>query len=178
MDTFDKNEEFKARYLSNKETLFSIYRQIVFSDMVSSEVVAIYEAIDSFNGTTKTIERQSDSPFLNVSSYMLAGMDDLVHNRQFSKITTLLNRTKEHLRVVKQCSSVRDFDYKKLSTKIVSMALNDVIKIVNNSTFFYSKSLCQVKVGNFFIFFSNPILPIVSTLFIFLSSLNKTYHFI
>lgn len=134
MDTFDKNEEFKARYLSNKETLFSIYRQIVFSDMVSSEVVAIYEAIDSFNGTTKTIERQSDSPFLNVSSYMLAGMDDLVHNRQFSKITTLLNRTKEHLRVVKQCSSVRDFDYKKLSTKIVSMALNDVIKIVNNST--------------------------------------------
>lgn len=134
MDTFDKNEEFKARYLSNKETLFSIYRQIVFSDMVSSEVVAIYEAIDSFNGTTKTIERQSDSPFLNVSSYMLAGMDDLVHDRQFSKITTLLNRTKEHLRVVKQCSSVRDFDYKKLSTKIVSMALNDVIKIVNNST--------------------------------------------
>lgn len=134
MDTFDKNEEFKARYLSNKETLFSIYRQIVFSDMVSSEVVAIYEAIDSFNGTTKTIERQSDSPFLNVSSYMLAGMDDLVHDRQFSKITTLLNRTKEHLRVVKQCSSVRDFDYKKLSTKIVSMALNYVIKIVNNST--------------------------------------------
>lgn len=134
MDTFDKNEEFKARYLSNKETLFSIYRQIVFSDMVSSEVIAIYEAIDSFNGTTKTIERQSDSPFLNVSSYMLAGMDDLVHDRQFSKITTLLNRTKEHLRVVKQCSSVRDFDYKKLSTKIVSMALNDVIKIVNNST--------------------------------------------
>ena len=39
-------------------------------------------------------------------------------------------------------------------------------------------SLCQVKVGNFFIFFSNPILPIVSTLLIFLSSLNKTYHFI
>ena len=134
MDTFDKNEEFKARYLSNKETLFSIYRQIVFSDMVSSEVVAIYEAIDSFNGTTKPIERQSDSPFLNVSSYMLAGMDDLVRDRQFSKITTLLDRTKEHLRVVKQCSSVRDVDYRKLSTKIVSMALNDVIKIVNNST--------------------------------------------
>ena len=134
MDTFDKNEEFKARYLSNKETLFSIYRQIVFSDMVSSEVVAIYEAIDSFNGTTKPIERQSDSPFLNVSSYMLAGMDDLVRDRQYSKITTLLDRTKEHLRVVKQCSSVRDVDYRKLSTKIVSIALNDVIKIVNNST--------------------------------------------
>lgn len=135
MDTFDKNEEFKARYLSNKETLFSIYRQIVFSDMVSSEVVAIYEAIDSFNGTTKTIERESDSPFfLNVSSYRLPGMDDLARDCQFSKITTLLDRTKGLLGVVKQCSSVSDVDYKKLSTKIVSMALNDVIKLVNNST--------------------------------------------
>ena len=135
MDTFDKNEEFKARYLSNKETLFSIYRQIVFSDMVSSEVVAIYEAIDSFNGTTKTIERESDSPFFsNISSYRLPGMDDLARDCQFSKITTLLDRTKGLLGVVKQCSSVSDVDYKKLSTKIVSMALNDVIKLVNNST--------------------------------------------
>ena len=135
MDTFDKNEEFKARYLSNKETLFSIYRQIVFSDMVSSEVVAIYEAIDSFNGTTKTIERESDSPFFsNISSYRLPGMDDLARDFQFSKITTLLDRTKGLLGVVKQCSSVSDVDYKKLSTKIVSMALNDVIKLVNNST--------------------------------------------
>ena len=135
MDTFDKNEEFKTRYLSNKETLFSIYRQIVFSDMVSSEVVAIYEAIDSFKGTTKTIERESDSPFfLNVSSYRLPGMDDLARDRQFSKITTLLDRTKGLLGVVKQCSSVSDVDYRKLSTKIVSVALNDVIKIVNNST--------------------------------------------
>ena len=61
MDTFDKDEDFKAHYLSNKETLFSIYKQILLSDMVSSEVVAIYEAIDTFNGTTKPIEKQSDS---------------------------------------------------------------------------------------------------------------------
>lgn len=58
----------------------------------------------------------------------------IFRDRQYSKITTLLDRTKEHLRVVKQCSSVRDVDYRKLSTKIVSIALNDVIKIVNNST--------------------------------------------
>lgn len=138
MDTFDKDEDFKAHYLSNKETLFSIYKQILLSDMVSSEVVAIYEAIDTFNGTTKPIERQSDSrvqpAYLNAHPYMLAGMDGLSHERQFDKITTLLDRTKEHLRVVKQCSSVSDVDYRKLSTKIVSMALNDVIQIVNNST--------------------------------------------
>lgn len=139
MDTFDKDEDFKAHYLSNKETLFSIYKQILLSDMVSSEVVAIYEAIDTFNGTTKPIEKQSDSRFqpaylYNVSSYMLSGMDGLSRKRQFDKITTLLDRTKGLLEVVKQCSSVSDVDYRKLSTKIVSMALNDVIQIVNNST--------------------------------------------
>lgn len=36
--------------------------------------------------------------------------------------------------MVKQCSSVRDVDYRKLSTRIVSIALNKVIKIVNDST--------------------------------------------
>lgn len=169
MDTFDKNEDFKARYLSNKETLFSIYRQIVFSDMVSSEVVAIYEAIDSFNGTTKPIERQSDSPFLNVSSYMLAGMDDLVHDRQFSKITTLLNRTKEHLRVVKQCSSVSDFDYKKLSTKIVSMALNDVIKVVNNST--------SSRVSSYNLEFNSTIISSAYLAILEMDSFDMTFDF-
>ena len=138
MDTFDKDEDFKAHYLSNKETLFSIYKQILLSDMVSSEVVAIYEAIDTFNGTTKPIEKQSDSrvqpAYLNAHPYMLAGMDGLSRERQFDKITTLLDKTKGLLEVVKQCSSVSDVNYRKLSTKIVSMALNDVIQIVNNST--------------------------------------------
>lgn len=138
MDTFDKDEDFKAHYLSNKETLFSIYKQILLSEMVSSEVVAIYEAIDTFNGTTKPIEKQSDSMIpIGIpirSSYRWAGMDGLFRKRQFDKITTLLDKTKGLLEVVKQCSSVSDVDYRKLSTKIVSMALNDVIQIVNNST--------------------------------------------
>lgn len=137
MDTFDKDEDFKAHYLSNKETLFSIYKQILLSDMVSSEVVAIYEAIDTFNGTTKPIEKQPDRMIAITSSYILKdmnGFDRLDRHRQFSKITTLLDRTKGLLEVVKQCSSVSDVDYRKLSTKIVSMALNDVIQIVNNST--------------------------------------------
>ncbi|GJG68480.1 hypothetical protein PRLR6025_19490 [Prevotella lacticifex] len=138
MDTFDKDEDFKAHYLSNKETLFSIYKQILLSEMVSSEVVAIYEAIDTFNGTTKPIEKQSDSMIpIGIpirSSYRWAGMDGLFRKRQFDKITTLLDETKGLLEVVKQCSSVSDVDYRKLSTKIVSMALNDVIQIVNNST--------------------------------------------
>ena len=134
MDTFDKDEDFKAHYLSNKETLFSIYKQILLSDIVSSEVVAIYEAIDTFNGTTKPIEKQSDSMFPNISSYMLEGIDDFDRDRQFAKITTLLDKTKGFLGVVKQCSSVRDVDYRKLSTRIVSIALNKVIKIVNDST--------------------------------------------
>ena len=106
--------------------------------MVSSEVVAIYEAIDTFNGTTKPIEKQSDSMIpIGIpirSSYRWAGMDSLSRERQFDKITTLLDKTKGLLEVVKQCSSVSDVDYRKLSTKIVSMALNDVIQIVNNST--------------------------------------------
>lgn len=138
MDTFDKDEDFKAHYLSNKETLFSIYKQILLSDMVSSEVVAIYEAIDTFNGTTKPTEKQSDSMIpIGIpirSSYRWAGMDGLSRKSLFDKITTLLDRTKGLLEVVKQCSSVSDVDYRKLSTRIVSMALNDVIQIVNNST--------------------------------------------
>lgn len=138
MDTFDKDEDFKAHYLSNKETLFSIYKQILLSDMVSSEVVAIYEAIDTFNGTTKPTEKQSDSMIpIGIpirSSYRWAGMDGLFRKSLFDKITTLLDRTKGLLEVVKQCSSVSDVDYRKLSTRIVSMALNDVIQIVNNST--------------------------------------------
>ena len=138
MDTFDKDEDFKVHYLSNKETLFSIYKQILLSDMVSSEVVAIYEAIDTFNGTTKPTEKQSDSMIpIGIpirSSYRWAGMDGLSRKSLFDKITTLLDRTKGLLEVVKQCSSVSDVDYRKLSTRIVSMALNDVIQIVNNST--------------------------------------------
>lgn len=137
MDTFDKDEDFKAHYLSNKETLFSIYKQILLSEMVSSEVVAIYEAIDTFNGTTKPIEKQPDRMIAITSSCILKdmnGFDRLDRHRQFSKIPTLLDRTKGLLEVVKQCSSVSDVDYRKLSTKIVSMALNDVIQIVNNST--------------------------------------------
>lgn len=134
----DKDEDFKAHYLSNKETLFSIYKQILLSDMVSSEVVAIYEAIDTFNGTTKPTEKQSDSMIpIGIpirSSYRWAGMDGLSRKSLFDKITTLLDRTKGLLEVVKQCSSVSDVDYRKLSTRIVSMALNDVIQIVNNST--------------------------------------------
>jgi hypothetical protein len=105
--------------------------------MVSSEVVAIYEAIDTFNGTTKPIEKQPDRMIAITSSCILKdmnGFDRLDRHRQFSKITTLLDRTKGLLEVVKQCSSVSDVDYRKLSTKIVSMALNDVIQIVNNST--------------------------------------------
>ena len=43
-------------------------------------------------------------------------------------------------------------------------------------------SMCQVNVGNFFIFFLNPQMPLPSTLYLFLSSLNKhslkaTSHF-
>ena len=138
MDTFDKDEDFKAHYLSNKETLFSIYKQILLSDMVSSEVVAIYEAIDTFNGTTKPIEKQSDSMIpISIpirSSYFDRDLQFVEITLQFSEITTLLDKTKGFLGVVKQCSSVRDVDYRKLSTRIVSIALNKVIKIVNDST--------------------------------------------
>ena len=36
------------------------------------------------------------------------------------------------------------------------------------------KSMCQVNVGNFLSFFSNPSMSIASTLLLFLNSLNKT----
>ena len=134
MDTFDKDEDFKAHYLSNKETLFSIYKQILLSDMVSSEVVAIYEAIDTFNGMTKPIEKQSDSMIPIRSSYFDRDLQFVEIKLQFAEITTLLDKTKGFLGVVKQCSSVRDVDYRKLSTRIVSIALNKVIRIVNDST--------------------------------------------
>ena len=144
MDTFDKDEDFKAHYLSNKETLFSIYKQILLSDMVSSEVVAIYEAIDTFNGTyeaidtfngtTKPIEKQPDRMIAITSSYFDRDLQFVEITLQFVEITTLLDKTKGFLGVVKQCSSVRDVDYRKLSTRIVSIALNKVIKIVNDST--------------------------------------------
>ena len=106
--------------------------------MVSSEVVAIYEAIDTFNGTTKPIEKQSDSMIpISIpirSSYFDRDLQFVEITLQFSEITTLLDKTKGFLGVVKQCSSVRDVDYRKLSTRIVSIALNKVIKIVNDST--------------------------------------------
>lgn len=140
MDTFDKNDNFKTRYLSNRETLLSIYKQILLSDIISTEMIEIYDAIDGFNGTKKPTVGNSGSLLIDSSlddflrPTMLAYTDSFSRERQFGKITTLLDRTSGALRVVKQCSSVSDVDYRKLSTRIVSMALNSVITIVNDAT--------------------------------------------
>lgn len=67
MDTFDKNDNFKTRYLSNRETLLSIYKQILLSDIISTEMIEIYDAIDGFNGTKKPTVGNSGSLLIDSS---------------------------------------------------------------------------------------------------------------
>lgn len=155
MDSFDKEKDFAVYYLSNRETLSEIYRQVILSDSVYHEIVEYYRAVDAFCGTEKKKPVSSNSDTLNGLSDTLNGFIQVVDempmpipnvvsrgipglngetNRflQIGKVKTFLNDTLKPLHRIKKSQSVTQQEYLKLSTRVVSLALNKVIALLNN----------------------------------------------
>ena len=147
MDSFDKEKNFAAHYYSNRETLSKIYEQIIFSDSVYQEMLEYYKAIDIFRGTVKkksvSLKQDASNDFFNcviepiptpivhgvVSRNNIYGLDDAL---QIQKIETFLSDILKPLRRLKKSQSITQQEYLILSTRVVSLALNKVIALVNN----------------------------------------------
>ena len=148
MDSFNKERNFELHYLSNRETLFGIYKKVILSKSIYQEMVEYYRAIDAFNGTVKKTPitpKQNEQTFSNpmiregvlgdtkFSSRTLIGLDSQTDRYiQFLKVTNLLGKTICVLNNIKKSQSINNQEYLQLSTRVVSIALNKVIELVND----------------------------------------------
>lgn len=153
MDSFDRERNFEVHYLSNRETLFGIYKQIIHSNSIYQDMVEYYKAIDVFNGTVKKVanppkQKQTfsnpliregvlgDTDFSKYNTlyntYNTLGiMGVLERGRQFRQVTELLDKVSNPLRKIKSSQTISNQEYLQLSTRVVSLALNKVIELVN-----------------------------------------------
>lgn len=148
MDSFDKAKDFAVHYLSNRDALSKIYKQIIFSDSIFQDIVEYYKAIDVFNGTIKKVSNPpkkkqtfsnpliregvlGDTDFSTYSSMSLGIMGELERGRQFRQVTELLDKVSNPLRKIKSSQTISNQEYLQLSTRVVSLALNKVIELVN-----------------------------------------------
>ena len=154
MDSFDKEKNFAVHYLSNRETLSEIYKQIIISNSVYHEMLEYYRAIDVFCGTVKKKDpissKQDTSDIFSdaiedmqnvigemhiptVVSRDIPGLDSETKRLlQFQKIDTFLNNALKPLRRIKNSQSINQQEYLKLSIRVVSLALHKVLVLVNN----------------------------------------------
>ena len=146
MDSFDKAKDFAVHYLSNRDALSKIYKQIIFSDSIFLDIVEYYKAIDVFNGTIKKVsnppkQKQTfsnpliregvlgDADFSKYSSFGIMG--ELERGRQFRQVTELLDKVSNPLQRIKGSQAISNQEFLQLSTRVVSLALNKVIELVN-----------------------------------------------
>lgn len=154
MDSFDKEKNFKVHYLSNREILLEIYSRIVIHSSIYQEMLEYYRTIDVFCGTVKkkdpiSSKHDASNTFSDsiwemqnvieemhiptVVSRDIPGLDSETKRLlQFQKIDTFLNNALKPLRRIKISQSIDQQEYLKLSTRVVSLALNKVIALVNN----------------------------------------------
>ena len=107
-----------------------------------------YKAIDVFNGTIKKVSNPpkkkqtfsnpliregvlGDTDFSTYSSMSLGIMGELERGRQFRQVTELLDKVSNPLRKIKSSQTISNQEYLQLSTRVVSLALNKVIELVN-----------------------------------------------
>lgn len=139
MDSFDKEKNFGLHYQSNRKILEGIYKKILLSNSISQEMIEYYRAIDIFNGTVRKEQvsfKQESSDVLGEhvikASKNILGLNEETNRYfQFAKVTALLDKTLKILHEIKSAQTISNQEYLHLSTRVVSMALNNVIEIVN-----------------------------------------------
>ena len=158
MDEFDIADSFATYYLSNKKTLSEMCQHIIWSDSAYNDLLKIYRAIDIFENKFKEVEDPfSDETGALSNETTPDGIGTLIQslplNKLFpsfidsSKVNSMLAKTCKEFKfqnvkeLLKKCElplndikanpDVSKIDCQKLSTRVISIALDNVIRIVN-----------------------------------------------
>lgn len=157
MDEFDMADAYMNYYISNKKTLSEIFEQVIWADSVYKELLTIYTEIDIFEHKLKNFDNPllQDKEAKNVSkSEMVAAhimnpfslWDSSLFSKvspisdpeldcmiKFEHIETFLKKCIESLSIIEAKSSMFYEKYINLSTRIASMVLDNIVRIVNNA---------------------------------------------
>lgn len=155
MDEFDMADAYMNYYISNKKTLLEIFEQVIWADCVYEELLTIYKEIDIFEHKLKNFKNRllQDKEAKNVSNSETVAVPietlwgssflskvtpilnpELDRMKKFRDIKTFLVKCIKSLSIIEAKSSMFYEKYINLSTRIASMVLDNIVRIVNNNS--------------------------------------------